>query len=90
MRRDLLCFAPFATNNAHLNFLIEYVIAILKVTEVKDASGRAQELVGEFLGGSRQMAALFLHELHAWLTSPFERLEDWDRRVQYTYNTNNK
>jgi hypothetical protein len=26
---------------------------------------------------------LLLHEVEAWLRSPFERLEEWDRRVQY-------
>lgn len=38
-------------------------------------------MLAEFLG--RPHARLFLHELGAWLRSPFTRLEDWDRNVQY-------
>ncbi|KAG9948753.1 hypothetical protein KCU85_g4720, partial [Aureobasidium melanogenum] len=81
MRRELLVFDFLADNNARLGFLIEYIVAILKTTEIKDASGSASALVAEFL--SPNAASLFLHELEAWLRSPYERLEDWDRHVQY-------
>jgi hypothetical protein len=83
MRREFQVFDFLAENNARLGFLIEYIVAILKTTEIKDASGAASALVGEFLGNDA--ARLFLHELEAWLRSPYERLEDWDRHVQYAY-----
>ena len=38
-------------------------------------------MLQEFLG--RDNARLFLHELGAWLRSPYTKLEDWDRHVQY-------
>ncbi|KAI5272233.1 hypothetical protein E4T47_04402 [Aureobasidium subglaciale] len=81
MRREFQAFDFLAENNARLGFLIEYIVAILKTTEIKDASGSASTLVAEFLGTNA--ASLFLHELEAWLRSPYERLEDWDRHVQY-------
>ena len=83
MRRELQVFDFLAENNARLGFLIEYIVAILKTTEIKDAGGSARTLVAEFLGDGA--AGLFLHELEAWLRSPYERLEDWDRHVQYAY-----
>lgn len=60
---------------------MEYVVAVLKSHDPKSADGRAGELVGGFIG--REDAGLLLHELDAWLRSPFERLEVWDERVQY-------
>ncbi|OBT49190.1 hypothetical protein VE00_00087 [Pseudogymnoascus sp. WSF 3629] len=62
-------------------FLLEYIIAVLKTVDVQGASGQAEELLREFLG--REHARLFLHEVRAWLRSPFGRVEDWDRNVQY-------
>ncbi|KEQ91256.1 hypothetical protein AUEXF2481DRAFT_33208 [Aureobasidium subglaciale EXF-2481] len=81
MRREFQAFDFLAENNARLGFLIEYIVAVLKTTEIKDASGSASTLAAEFLGTNA--ASLFLHELEAWLRSPYERLEDWDRHVQY-------
>ncbi|ELR03428.1 hypothetical protein VC83_07210 [Pseudogymnoascus destructans] len=62
-------------------FLLEYIIAILKTVDVQGAAGQAEELLREFLG--REHARLFLHEVRAWLRSPYGRVEDWDRNVQY-------
>ena len=62
-------------------FLLEYIIAILRSIDVKGSAGQAQELLGDFLG--RESAKLFLHELEAWLRSPFEVLQEWDRAAQY-------
>ncbi|PLB52772.1 RING finger domain protein [Aspergillus steynii IBT 23096] len=62
-------------------FLLEYVIAILRTVDIKGSAGQAEELLRDFLG--RDNARLFLHELQAWLRSPFTSLEDWDRNVQY-------
>lgn len=66
-------------NNAE--FLLEYVIAILRTVDIKGSAGQAEELLRDFVG--RENARLFLHELLAWLRSPYMSLEDWDRHVQY-------
>lgn len=67
-------------NNAE--FLLEYIIAILKSVDIMGSAGQAQDMIAEFLG--RDNTRLFLHEMRAWLRSPFTRLEDWDRAVQYS------
>ena len=66
-------------NNAE--FLLEYIVGILKSIEVRGSSGQAEELLKEFLG--RENTRIFLHELEAWLRSPYSNLRDWDRAVQY-------
>ncbi|GAB7352142.1 hypothetical protein MBLNU459_g2632t1 [Dothideomycetes sp. NU459] len=82
MRRELLVFSYLNDAAAsNTEFLIEYILAVLRRIEIKDAAGAAQGLVAEFLGHAD--AGLFLHELESWLRSPYLRLEDWDRRVQY-------
>lgn len=79
MRRELQVFSFLQHPN--LEFLIEYIVALLKKLDIKGADGAAKELVAEFLGVEN--AALFLHELEQWLRSPYEKLDDWDRHVQY-------
>ncbi|KAL2014382.1 hypothetical protein VTN00DRAFT_1907 [Thermoascus crustaceus] len=66
-------------NNAE--FLLEYIIAILRTVDIKGSAGQAEELLQEFIG--RDNARLFLHELQSWLRSPYTSLQDWDRNVQY-------
>ncbi|MCJ1246633.1 hypothetical protein MMC30_003842 [Trapelia coarctata] len=66
-------------NNAE--FLLEYIIAILKTVDIKGSGGQAEDMLQEFLG--RENTRLFLHELRAWLRSPHLSLEAWDRNVQY-------
>lgn len=66
-------------NNAE--FLLEYIIAILRTVDIKGSAGQAEELLRDFIG--RDNAQLFLHELQAWLRSPYNSLQDWDRNVQY-------
>lgn len=67
-------------NNAE--FLLEYIIGIMKTVNLKGSGGHAEELLKDFLG--MDDAKLFLHELRAWLRSPYLALEDWDRHVQYS------
>ncbi|KAK3720622.1 hypothetical protein LTR37_003671 [Vermiconidia calcicola] len=62
-------------------FLLEYIVAILKTSELKGASGHAEDLLADYLG--RDNARLLLHELEAWLRSPYTALEAWDRHAQY-------
>ncbi len=66
-------------NNAE--FLLEYVVAILKSVDIMGSAGQAEDMLSDFLG--RDNTKLFLHELRAWLRSPFTKLEDWDRATQY-------
>ena len=56
-------------------------MAILKTVDIQGSGGQAEDLIQEFLG--RDNTRLFLHELRAWLRSPYISLEDWDRTVQY-------
>ena len=65
-------------------FLLEYIIALLRNVDLKDSTGRAEDLLQEFLG--RDHARLFLHELEAWLRSPYIDMADWDDAVQYPTN----
>ncbi|TDZ21779.1 putative RING finger protein [Colletotrichum orbiculare MAFF 240422] len=67
------------TNNSE--FLLEYIIAILKTVDMQGSTGQAESLIQEFLG--REDTRLLLHELRAWLRSPYTSLENWDRAVQY-------
>lgn len=66
-------------------YLLEYIIAILRTVDIKGSGGQAEDLLQEFIG--RDNARLFLHELQAWLRSPFNSLHDWDRAVQYNEHT---
>jgi hypothetical protein len=62
-------------------FLLEYIVAILRNVDIKGSAGQAEDLLREFIG--RANARLFLHELQSWLRSPYVSLRDWDRNVQY-------
>ncbi|KAE8359173.1 hypothetical protein BDV27DRAFT_149811 [Aspergillus caelatus] len=66
---------------SNAEFLLEYIIAILRTVDIKGSAGQAESLLQDFLG--RDNACLFLHELQAWLRSPYTSLSDWDRNVQY-------
>lgn len=91
IRRELQVFeflslnAPDSSNTTrranNAEFLLEYIIAILKTVDTQGSSGQAEEMLQEFLG--RENTRLFLHELRAWLRSPYTSLDDWDRAVQY-------
>ncbi|KAK5082453.1 hypothetical protein LTR05_007600 [Lithohypha guttulata] len=63
-------------------YLLEYIVAILKSIDIKGSAGQATELLKEFLGSEN--ARLFFHELENWLRSPFQDLKAWDQFVQYT------
>ncbi|KAK3376751.1 hypothetical protein B0T24DRAFT_619604 [Lasiosphaeria ovina] len=66
-------------NNAE--FLLEYVVAIIKTVDVQDSAGQAEDMLADFLG--RDHSRLFLHEFRSWLRSPCQTLTAWDREVQY-------
>ena len=91
IRRELQVFEYLSPKNDHpessarrsnnAEFLLEYTIAILKTVDIKGSRGQAEEMLLEFLG--RDNTRLFLHELSAYLRSPYNSLEDWDRHIQY-------
>jgi len=66
-------------NNAE--FLLEYIVAILQTVDTQGSGGQAEDMLTDFLG--RDHTRLFLHELRAWLRSPYRVLADWDAHVQY-------
>ncbi|KAK3486660.1 uncharacterized protein B0T23DRAFT_325240 [Neurospora hispaniola] len=66
-------------NNAE--FLLEYIIAILKTVDIQGSAGQAEDMLADFLG--RDHARLFLHELRSWLRSPAHSLVAWDKEVKY-------
>ncbi|KAK4124315.1 hypothetical protein N657DRAFT_644539 [Parathielavia appendiculata] len=66
-------------NNAE--FLLEYIVAILKTVDLQGSAGQAEAMLTDFLG--HEHARLFLHELRCWLRSPAPSLAAWDREVQY-------
>ena len=70
-----------ATTSSNAEFLLSYVVSILKTVDLRASNGHAENLLAEILG--RETARLFLHELYAWLRSPYVRLKDWDETVQY-------
>lgn len=88
LRRELQVFSflntAAAPRGGNREFLLEYIVAILKTNEPKGASGHAEDLLTDYLG--RTNARLLLHELEAWLRSPYMSLSEWDDHVQYAYN----
>lgn len=62
-------------------FLLEYIVAVIKHIDLKGSAGQAELILREHLG--RDNASLFVHELENWLRSPFKTLEEWDAFVQY-------
>ncbi|KAG9231028.1 RING finger domain protein [Amylocarpus encephaloides] len=76
---DVASSSDRRANNAE--FLLEYIVGILKTVDTQGSGGQAEEMLQEFLG--RENTKLFLHELRAWLRSPYISLQDWDRNVQY-------
>ncbi|KAL6709563.1 hypothetical protein ACN47E_001498 [Coniothyrium glycines] len=73
------CTGLSASSNAE--FLLSYIVSILKMVEIKSSNGHAENLLSEYLG--RDNARQFLHELHSWLRSPYTKVEEWDEEVQY-------
>ncbi|PWI72057.1 RING finger domain protein [Purpureocillium lilacinum] len=61
--------------------MMGHILRLLQHFEIRGSDGGLEDVVARHLG--RENTQLLLHELHAFLRSPFERLEDWDRAVQY-------
>lgn len=94
LRRELQVFAflhtpsaPQSSDNVitrrranNAEFLLEYIIAILKTVDLQGSQGAAEDMLAEFLG--RDNTRLLLHELRNFLRSPWS-IAAWDREVQY-------
>lgn len=72
--------SPYINNP---EFLLDYIIAILRTVDIRAAAGHAETLLCGFFGGGRETTRLFLHELYAFLRSPFADPRQWDQVVQY-------
>ncbi|KAM7192487.1 RING U-box [Naviculisporaceae sp. PSN 640] len=59
----------------------EYIIFLLKSIDTQDHTGYAEHLLSGHL--PRDLARHLLHELRAWLRSPFQTPDEWYRAVQY-------
>lgn len=70
-----------ATTSSNAEFLLSYIVSILKMVDLKASNGHAESLLAEFLG--RENGRLFLHELNSWMRSPYTKVEEWDQNVQY-------
>ncbi|KAK0673717.1 hypothetical protein QBC41DRAFT_311409 [Cercophora samala] len=100
LRRELQVFFPPtmpapSPSPTHQNreFLLEYIIALLKTVDLQSESGgaHAQHLLKDYMvypDTGEDRTALFLHELKNWMRWRGEppgnlSLESWDRGVQY-------
>ncbi|KAL7922347.1 hypothetical protein ACQKWADRAFT_293214 [Trichoderma austrokoningii] len=72
------------TRRVKADFLVEYIVAILRTMDTQGSTGQAENMIQEFLG--RQNTQILLHELRAWLRSPYRSLREWDRVVQYRHH----
>ncbi|KAI6851218.1 hypothetical protein KC332_g1937 [Hortaea werneckii] len=85
LRRELRVFSFLDTASAprggNREFLLEYIVAILRTNDLKAADGKAEDLLSDFLG--RSNAQQLFHELGAWLRSPYVDLRQWDGAVRY-------
>ncbi|KAI5806261.1 hypothetical protein EDC01DRAFT_141585 [Geopyxis carbonaria] len=81
VRRELQVFEWTQGPEGNAEFLIEYVLAILKTMDVRSSTGAAEDMMADFLG--RVNAGIFWHECHAFLRSPFVALQSFDAFVQY-------
>ncbi|RPB15224.1 hypothetical protein P167DRAFT_563218 [Morchella conica CCBAS932] len=79
LRRELQVF-PWLDGDRE--YVLEYVTAILKCIDLRGAEGAAEEMIADFVG--RGNAQVLVHELYAWVRSPFERLVQFDSFVQYS------
>lgn len=80
LRRELSIFS-FLSSRARAEWVLEFIIGMLKSIEIKSADGAMENMLSEYLG--RRNSGILLHELEAWLRSPYTTLQQWDESVQY-------
>ncbi|KND89377.1 putative RING finger protein C16G5.03 [Tolypocladium ophioglossoides CBS 100239] len=61
--------------------LLGHILRLLQHFEIRGSDGSLENDLTTHLG--RENTRLLLHELHSFLRSPHNSLEDWDREVQY-------
>lgn len=81
LQADSSASSPGIATSSNAEFLLSYIVSILKMVDLKASHGHAENLLAEFLG--RENSKLFLHELNSWLRSPYTKVEEWDQAVQY-------
>ncbi|PMB67878.1 putative RING finger protein C16G5.03 [Beauveria bassiana] len=79
LQRELRVFDSVPAERAA--FLIEHVVDVLQNRDIGTGIGLLEALLTANLG--RSSARLLLHELGAWLRSPYTSLEEWDAAVRY-------
>ncbi|APA13452.1 hypothetical protein SS1G_07931 [Sclerotinia sclerotiorum 1980 UF-70] len=62
------------------SFVVNKIVDLLKQYDLQDKAVEIEQAAKEYLSGH---ARLFLHELRAWIESPFETLEQWHRNTTY-------
>ncbi|KAI9894180.1 MAG: hypothetical protein M1814_004034 [Vezdaea aestivalis] len=67
--------------SSNSEFLLSYIVAILKIVDIRGSDGRAEDLISDYLG--REDSNIFCHELSSYLRSPFLSPEEWDSHIQY-------
>ncbi|CAK7222394.1 hypothetical protein SBRCBS47491_004851 [Sporothrix bragantina] len=75
--------APRGRRANNVEFLLEYIVAILQTIDLQDSAGQAEKLLQGFFRGRQDHTRQFLHELRSFLRSPYLTLASWDRHVQY-------
>ncbi|KAJ8061500.1 hypothetical protein OCU04_009315 [Sclerotinia nivalis] len=62
------------------SFVLDRVVDLLKRYDLRDKAVEIEQATEEYLN---EHARLFLHELRAWIESPFETLDQWHRNAKY-------
>lgn len=85
IRRELRVFSfltePSQQQPVNQEWLLEFIICILRTIDPRDMSDWAHHILTETLG--HENARLFLHELSSWMRSPFRYVKDWEDVMDY-------
>jgi hypothetical protein len=81
IRRELIVLDYLTrVNRAHDQQRPGHILGVLRTVDMQSANGAAERILDGVCGG---YAAHFLHELRAFLRSPYMRVEEWDEMVRY-------
>ncbi|ESZ94111.1 RING finger domain protein [Sclerotinia borealis F-4128] len=71
---------PHANLAVAVEMLLNLVIDIVKSEDFQNVPSFMENMLQEYLGRN---ARLFSHELRAWMESPYDSLDQWDRNARY-------
>ncbi|CAD6451477.1 9cd76d5d-f288-4319-8f53-349f9485f88d [Sclerotinia trifoliorum] len=84
------CQEPTSSSSIHMivpsevevirNFVVNKIVDLLKRYDLQDKAVEIEQEAEQYLN---EHARLFLHELRAWIESPFDTLEQWHRNARY-------